>query len=760
MTTGNHLILIAGTILLACAVLMLMPADEASGAETIYVDDNAGGGGDGSIENPYNRIQDGIDGTDPGDRVYVFNGSYKENVVVTHSLVLEGESREEVKLSGDGGLDVISVVGINSVTIAEMSVNLSDQDQGSGIGLMHSNNILVANVSVSDCFFGYYVFNTTNTVLRGIKATNCNRGMLAGSGSQAIMITDATFQLNKVYGVWVDGTYNLHMNNMTVRDNGDNGVMVTNSNMAVLNEVTSGMHQNGNGITLFRTHYSTLSDCAVDENNFGISLEESDGCRIERCTTESNDRGVTLEYANHTTIIDSIFRKNTAVGIYVYLSRNTYIYENLIELNDLGIKVHYSRNTLIPDNNTFHSNTYLPVFAQENVPPKAYVIADNTTVGLNQNIFFDASVSHDDDKDTPIVAYKIDFGDGNISDWMTEPFFNHSYDEYGNFTVKISVRDSVGNESENLDNFVYINVKKEKSTDTPFYVYGLVGLVVFLSMSVAYLGVRVQQLKQVDITEAFLIYGESGSLMCHARAPVDGDGGSVDESGEAEYAEGGVEGIGGEDGVDADVTIAMLSAIQDFIGDTFGRGDDSGIGRLEYGDSTIFIEKGKYVNLAVVASRSDDLIKLFLKKTVHDVESKHEGKLVQWNGDVSEMEKAKCELDELMTRKTAPEIIRAIFSKFTGGKGDKPQLPAGEETPPDVEVKPEPVVEQPPVIPDMPVQREEPAAMEPQPMAASEEPVAMEPQPAGAGDEPASMEPQSASSEPDPEYMEPLDPSG
>ena len=47
---------------------------------TIYVDDDAAPGGDGSEEHPFQTITEGINAADNGDTVFVFMGNYKENI--------------------------------------------------------------------------------------------------------------------------------------------------------------------------------------------------------------------------------------------------------------------------------------------------------------------------------------------------------------------------------------------------------------------------------------------------------------------------------------------------------------------------------------------------------------------------------------------------------------------------------------------------------------------------------------------------------
>ena len=70
-------------------------------AATLYV----GGAGPGN----YTTLQAAINASSPGDTVFVYNGTYYENVVVDRTLTLAGEGRDTTTVDGGGIGDVLLV---------------------------------------------------------------------------------------------------------------------------------------------------------------------------------------------------------------------------------------------------------------------------------------------------------------------------------------------------------------------------------------------------------------------------------------------------------------------------------------------------------------------------------------------------------------------------------------------------------------------------------------------------------------------------
>jgi len=81
---------------------------------TIYVDDdNTEGPWDGTLDNPYEYIQDGIDNSNNGDTVFVFEGMYHENIIINKSINLIGESNSQTTIDANDPGNVVTGVADN-----------------------------------------------------------------------------------------------------------------------------------------------------------------------------------------------------------------------------------------------------------------------------------------------------------------------------------------------------------------------------------------------------------------------------------------------------------------------------------------------------------------------------------------------------------------------------------------------------------------------------------------------------------------------
>ena len=100
--------------------------------------------------------------------------------------------------------------------------------------------------------------------------------------------------------------------------------------------------------------------------------------------------------------------------------------------------------------------------------------------------------------------------------------------------------------------------------------------------------------------------------------------------------------------MDDDILAGMLTAVQNFIKDSFKDEGEWALKKLEFADSTILVERGKYVYMAIIYSGelSDENLEK-INKTIENVEDKYEDALSDWSGDMEEVRGIKDDLRKI-----------------------------------------------------------------------------------------------------------------
>ena len=110
--------------------------------KTIYVDDdNTEGPWEGTLEHPYQFIQDGVDNASDGDTVYVFDGIYYERVKIFVSIDLYGENQNSTIIDANSKQSAVRLE-TNHVTVSgftlQNSGNVEWSDSGVHLGSMNN----------------------------------------------------------------------------------------------------------------------------------------------------------------------------------------------------------------------------------------------------------------------------------------------------------------------------------------------------------------------------------------------------------------------------------------------------------------------------------------------------------------------------------------------------------------------------------------------------------------------------------------------
>jgi len=318
-----------------------------SSGNILYV----GGNGTGN----YSKIQDAINDSLDGDTVYVFNGTYYENVKVNKSINFIGEDRETTIIDGNQ----IGIV----VRIIAHGVNIS-----------------------------------------GFTIQNCTRGAnYAGIKiySNHNIIRDNIIRLNNVYayGIWL-GDYNSPSNNNTITGNNicsnkGYGIRLFQSS----NNIISGNNISKNSCGISITSHSN-NNIIINNNissNFmssGILLSgDSDLNTIIGNTISSNkENGINLYYSNNNNITGNNISSNNRRGIFTYQSSNNYIEgNNIISNNKAGIDLENpSKRNVIKGNNISLNQEGIRLYSNNNNITGNNISSNNGSGIFISNYFYHA----------------------------------------------------------------------------------------------------------------------------------------------------------------------------------------------------------------------------------------------------------------------------------------------------------------------------------------------------------------------------------
>jgi len=130
-----------------------------SSGNTLYVG--------GSEPGNYTTIQGAINVATSGNTIFVFNGTYIENIIIDESISLIGENKQTTTINGNNGIAL--TITANSVTITGFTIQNSEQ----GILLDHTSNSNIHENIISNNNCGIFLHGAiSNTIKNNIISDN------------------------------------------------------------------------------------------------------------------------------------------------------------------------------------------------------------------------------------------------------------------------------------------------------------------------------------------------------------------------------------------------------------------------------------------------------------------------------------------------------------------------------------------------------------------------------------------------------------
>jgi parallel beta-helix repeat protein len=436
-------------------LFILIPVEEMRVlGDTIIVDDD----GTPGVDCNYTSIQEGIVAANPGDTVFVKNGTYYENVVVNKVLSLVGENNVTTMIDGSENLDVVKIVA-DWVNLTGFSILNSEKDKVySGVKL---NNVDNCRIVDNNILYNYY----SGIFLSGSNNNIVSNNNISGNDMFGMVIDDSTGNSihnnsmeNNGINIFGDNLehWNTHHIDISNTVNGKpvqywknqtGGVVPLGAGQVILanctnvtienQELSSGsvgielgfssyntvIHNNisyqTNGIYLFRAFINNINNNDLPmNNNIGIALRDSNDNNITYNNASNNKYGILLGNSDKNNVSCNNISDNDN-GIYLHdTSKSNDVTGNYVFYNLKGIAL-YSIISNKVTNNTIFENTHGVYIYQFGTTGRNDIINNNisnNTRGIY--IYFGSSqkISANNIFNNKYAIYIMQSSENNISD--------------------------------------------------------------------------------------------------------------------------------------------------------------------------------------------------------------------------------------------------------------------------------------------------------------------------------------------------------
>ena len=303
------------------------------GGTTIYVDDDAAEGGNGSEEKPYRKIQYGIDNATAGDTVRVLAGTYNENVIFNKTLSVIGDGQSDTIIDGGGSGYGVSITNDSSnlsgfrvqncgagywdagVRIGAENCSVSgiySVENNHGISAMTTTGGYIENnTCINNTRDGIYLYNSNEFKVTNNSCTENRYGISLNNADSSLILLNSCE--NNTRGIQMS---NADRNVIWKNDllDQDRGILLSNSGSNEVSENTISGHFYG--VFLSMNGDNNFTNNEITYNTHGIGIDESDGNLIEGNTISNNEEGVELTLGSQNNIIvNNDITGNRLVGV-------------------------------------------------------------------------------------------------------------------------------------------------------------------------------------------------------------------------------------------------------------------------------------------------------------------------------------------------------------------------------------------------------------------------------------------------------------
>jgi len=216
---------------------------------------------DGPVD--FHTIQEAINAANPGDTIFVRNGTFYERAVVNKTVSLFGENEETAVVDGGGVGNVIEVTTDNVIITGLTIRNSGDQWTDSGIALNQVKNCTIFKNNITENRgHGIRLYSSSrNRIINNSITANNWGGIWISTSADHNSVSGNNVTWNGRGGIWLDSSSNNSVTGNNIANNEDGMILCCPSNNSIIGNNIISNHHDG-----IRLYYSANN--SIFHNNF------------------------------------------------------------------------------------------------------------------------------------------------------------------------------------------------------------------------------------------------------------------------------------------------------------------------------------------------------------------------------------------------------------------------------------------------------------------------------------------------------------
>ena len=380
------------SILIICVFSNFIPVEICIATEenTLYVG--------GTETGNYSSIQEAIDAANPGDTIFIYSGTYYENIAINKSIILIGDNNHTTIIEGSGAETVVKITG-GSVNIHGFIVRNGGWSSIHFAGIsIRSNDCIINKNIIDNNYHGIFLENTTQNIVSFNTISNNSYGIALKNSTSASIINNNIYE-NINDGIYLSNCSENSIINNTIANNQQYGIQATYAGSidkqyrkeSKNNFISKNLINNNkkDGIYLVLSNQNVVENNSIDNNSgHGILLHGSNNKIFGNIIRNNEYSGILITkkwytYSNNNVVENNSIIENLESGINLDDATDSRIIGNEIKNNKRGISLSGTNNTIAKNN--IEENSIIGLGIQPS--SESNIIYHNNFINNIQNVY-------------------------------------------------------------------------------------------------------------------------------------------------------------------------------------------------------------------------------------------------------------------------------------------------------------------------------------------------------------------------------------